>query len=68
MIIPKDKLIDYFNREHFKSEEKTYDEVKYTFSNNYHTCHPLLKILNARKYEERFNADLNMQFVGGNSI
>lgn len=44
-LLPKDRLIDFFNSEKFRPESKTYDEAKSTFTKTYHTEHPVYKIM-----------------------
>lgn len=44
-LLPKDRLIDFFNSEKFRLETKTYDEVRNTFHQTYHTEHPIYKIM-----------------------
>ena len=46
IIVPKTKLIKFFNYEYFRPEQKRYSEIKYRFEHeNYYTHHPLFSAL-----------------------
>lgn len=46
---PMNKLLEIFNDEKFHTHEKTYTELKDSFLNNYHSEHPVIKILKREK-------------------
>jgi hypothetical protein len=45
--LPLNKIIDFFNKENFYLEEKSYRDVKDSFKDNYMDLHPMYSKLNA---------------------
>ncbi len=54
IILPMDRIIEFINPENFKMAEKTYDEVKDSFKDTYHSEHPICKIIYAEKHRKSF--------------
>lgn len=48
-IMPTGKIINIINPQMFHPEEKSYQLVKESFKDTYHTLHPILKIIRAEK-------------------
>lgn len=49
IILPKNRLIDWFNEQKFKMEQKSYVEAKPNFHKTYHTEHPVYRQVNFDK-------------------
>ncbi len=52
IIMPIDKIINLVNPENFHLSSQTYDEIKFKFKDNYHSLHPILKIIHAHKHKK----------------
>lgn len=42
VLLPMDRILEFFHEEEFEQEEKSYDEVKDTFLETYQTLHPVM--------------------------
>ena len=45
LVLPLNRIVNYVDNESFKAEEKTFDEMKDKFKDNYHTAHPLRRMI-----------------------
>jgi len=62
MFVPISDLIWYFNSEKFYLEQKSYENVRYNFAENYYTLHPVYKLAyhnEIRSYKQRYSESLS---------
>lgn len=62
LLLPMNQILKWLHDEKFNLEEKTYEEIKYEFVENYHTLHPTYYSLKKNHLDQKMVLKCGVSF------